>query len=365
MIKNYRPLAALVLVSIFFCTMPFSCRPRLKTVADRRMLMGTFVEIVVLGEDEKELGQSIEAAYGRIAKIESLMSPYREGSDVKRLNDSAGRDAIEVSPETIDVLVKARHISEISGGAFDATVAGFRGLWSFKQEEARVPSEEEISGALEFIDWRGVEIDRAAGKARLSRPGLRLDLGGIAKGYAVDEAIGELKSRGVTMGSVNAGGDLRVIGGHGSRPWRIGIQHPRSEEDSVAWLPISDKAVATSGDYEKFIVVDGKYYCHIIDPRTGRPASSLSSVTIVADEAWMADAMATAVFVLGPRDGLELIRKTDGIEAVLIDKFGRRIESAGLAGRVNWLFSEPSRDMTSPTTGATFSVPAAEEDSKE
>lgn len=301
-----------------------------------RLKMGTVVEITALGQDRESLQGAVEAAFDEIERAESLMSSFREGSDVDRLNRSAGGPPVAVDPEVYWILERSVGISAQSGGAFDVTVAGLRGVWSIDPEHPRIPAPAEIEQRLPLVGFRNMVLEKGY-KAGLLKPGMRVDLGGIAKGYAVDRAIETLMKHGVTMAMVNAGGDLRTLGKHGGRPWMVGIQDPRNKGEILGKFPVADMAVATSGDYEKFIEQGGKRYCHIIDPRSGRPAAKVRSVTVIAREAWLADAMATALFVLGPEGGMTLVEKTPGLEAMMIDLEGRILETKGMKGRVEWL----------------------------
>lgn len=307
-----------------------------ETVKDVRPCMGTMVEITAVGRDRPEVREAVHKAFTEIERIETLMSPYREGSDIRRINREAGKSAVKVDDEVMEVLSRANRISEKSNGAFDLTAASLADIWSFDKNTPSVPSKTEIEEALKKVGFRKLVLDLEHGTARLALPGMRIHPGGIAKGYACDRAAAALFKQGITMAMVNAGGDIRVLGQKINRPWKVGVQDPRDRGRIIAWIAAKDEAVATSGDYEKFFVKDGKRYCHILDPRTGRPADSCRSVTVVAKEAWLADALATAVFALGPEEGLELVRSMDA-KALIIDSNGDVRQSPGLEDRVHWL----------------------------
>jgi thiamine biosynthesis lipoprotein len=315
----------------------FRCQPGLEEVKSTRLHMGTMVEITALGPDRDKLDEAVEAAFSEIERVERLMSGLREDSDVSRINKAAGGGPVAVDPEVFEVIARSLEISERSGGAFDITVAGLTGLWSMDPDNPRIAVEKEIAERMPLISWKKVILDRERRAVGLEKPGMRIDLGGIAKGYAVDRAIAALEDRGVAMALVNAGGDLRALGIHGKRHWRVGVQDPRNKGMIIGGIPVMGMAMATSGDYEKYIEVDGKRYCHILDPATGTPASACRSVTVITKTAWAADALATAVFVLGPKKGMALVDKTDGVEAVIIDRNGGIKESGGLGNRVDWL----------------------------
>lgn len=323
-------------IALLLVSWLFGCDPPPREVKATRLQMGTIVEITVLGPDKKSLLEAVDAAFAEIGRIEALMSSFREDSDVGRINRSAGGGPVAVDPEVYEVIERALEISGMSSGAFDITVAGIGGLWSFDPERPRIASPEEIAKRLPLISWKDVVLDKPNHAVGLARAGMRINLNAIAKGYAVDRAIDALVRRGVEMAMVNAGGDLRVIGSRAKRPWHVGIEHPRKPGNLIGWLPVTDRAVATSGDYEKFIEKNGKRYCHIIDPKTAKPASSCQSVTVVAGETWLADALATAVFVMGPKKGMEMVEDMAGVQAVIIDSQGLRTQSTGIKGGIHW-----------------------------
>jgi thiamine biosynthesis lipoprotein len=318
-----------------------SCQPAPQEVKETRLYMGTIVEITVFGPDTDRLTEAKDAAFAEIERIEHLMSSYRDDSDVSLIDASAGGPAVVVDPEVYTVIERSIEISRLSDGAFDITMAVLHGVWKIDPDNPRLGSPEEIADRLPLISWKGVILDPERHAVGLAKPGMKIDLGGIAKGYAVDRAIEAIAEKGVTMALINAGGDLRALGQRPGRPWQIGIQDPREQGAIIGSLPVINTAVATSGDYEKFFIRDGKRYCHILDPRTGNPVSSCQSVTIITPEAWKADALATSVFVLGPGKGLALVERLPGVEAIIIDAQGRVFETPGVKGRVNWLKQSP------------------------
>ena len=215
-------------------------------------------------------------------------------------------------------------------GAFDPSLGPVSRLWNLSAGEPRLPPAPEIAQAMTKVGLDRIEIDSATGTVRLSEPGMALDLGGIAKGYALDRARLVIENFGVKAALVNAGGDILAVGEKApGKPWRVGVQDPRSGNAMVAVASVKDKIIVTSGDYERFFVKNGKRYHHILDPRTGYPATGLRSVTIVATDGLTADALATAVLVLGPDEGLKLVESIQGIEALLIDSAGRVRLSSG------------------------------------
>lgn len=279
-----------------------------------RVLMGTVVEITLLdGGAESDLEAAMEAAFNAMAEVEARMSAHRDDSETARLNVAAG--PLEVSAATAEVLELGLRVAAASGGAFDLTLGRLKALWGFDGDGPRVPDDAEIAAALRGI---GPEALRLEGR-RVTKgdAALGIDLGAIAKGYAVDRAVAALQAAGIRRASVNAGGDLRLLGDHDGRPWRIGIQHPRDPQGVLVTLELADVAVVTSGDYERFFEVDGVRYHHILDPRDGRPATACQSVTVVAATAAEADALATAAFVLGPEAGRLLVESRGGLALIV------------------------------------------------
>jgi FAD:protein FMN transferase len=296
-----------------------------------RIIMGTVVEITVLGGDGKRRSAALEAAFAEMTRVEGLMSPHLHDSDVARLSRSTG--PLEVAPETAAVIGMGLEIAAASGGRFDLTLGRLKELWGFEEPEPQVPSREAIAATLAGI---GPEALRLSGvTVSKDEPLLAVDLGGIAKGFAVDRAIAVLRQHGVQNASVNAGGDLRLLGDHQGRPWRIAIQHPRQTDQVLAIIPAADQAVITSGDYERFFLAEGLRYHHLLDPISGFPASASQSVTVVAAEAMLADALATAAFIMGPADGLPFI-ESFGAEGLVVDSAGLIHLSAGLRERIVW-----------------------------
>jgi thiamine biosynthesis lipoprotein len=242
-----------------------------------------------------------------------------------------------VSPETFDVIRESLHASEISEGTFDITFETLHGLWKFDQDlDPRPPTHEQVSERVRFLGFRHVKLDAAARTVYLDESHVRIGLGGIAKGFAVDRASAVLERGGLTSFYVQAGGDLFARGTKpDGTPWNAGIRDPRGPEgDYFAMMPVSDHAFSTAGDYERTYVVGGKRYHHIIDPRTGYPATASHSVTIWAPTALLADEIDDAVFILGPEKGLALVESLDGVGAVIVDANNRVWTSKRLAGKV-------------------------------
>lgn len=295
--------------------------------------MGTRVSINVLVGDRSpaEAGAAIEAAFAEIERIEQIMSEWRADSELSQLNAAAGGDMRPLSPELFEVLQRSKEIAEQTGGAFDPTFYAVGQLWRF-EPGARPPSRDLIEDKRKLIGWQSIELDPATRSGRLARPGMKVGLGAIAKGYAVDKASQLLRARGFADHIVEGGGDTYVSGLKNGKPWMVGIQKPDGP-GSVAAIPTTDRAVVTSGDYQRYIEYEGVRYAHIFDPRTGFPVPqerSSQSVTVLAPSATDADAYATAVAVMGPDDGMAFIRSRPDLDAFLITRDGAHRVSPAL-----------------------------------
>ena len=290
-------------------------------------IMGTRIHAELKTEDPA-LGRALlDQVLAEMRRIESAYSPYIQESELSRLNREAGKGWVTTTAEMVDLLQKSAQISRMTGGAFDITYASVGRYYDYR--EGQRPDDEAIAEALAAINYEFVEVDPAARRVRFAHPLVYIDLGGIAKGYAVDRCIELLEKAGITQASVAAGGDSRIIGDRDGEPWTVGIQDPREEEMAVL-LPLVDTAVSTSGDYERFFEEDGVRYHHILDPRTGDSARDSWSVTILGPEATFTDGLSTSVFVLGPERGLALIDRLPGVDAIIIDAEGELRYSADL-----------------------------------
>jgi thiamine biosynthesis lipoprotein len=328
-----RPLAILLLLALLgFLALQRYVGERPQQLSRSRILMGTVVEISAHGTDPGRLEAAVTDAFAEMARIERLMRPAGEGSDVARLTASA-RGA-EVAPETAEVIALGLRVAAESGGAFDMGLGRLKELWGIETEAPRVPAPAEINQALGGTGLGGLRLDGR--RVEKAQPALAVDLGAIAKGYAVDRAVELLRRAGVESAAVNAGGNIRLIGDHDGRPWRIAIQHPRDAAGQLAMLELADISVSTSGDYERFFEQDGVRYHHIFDPRTGYPAGRCRSVTVVTQSAALADALSTAAFVLGPEEGLALLRRFPATEGLIVAADGTPHASPGLEARLTW-----------------------------
>ena len=291
-------------------------------------IMGTRITVEFWDEDDRHAEQCAEQVFNEMRRIDALMSPYKPNSELSRINQQAARQAIPISEEMFRLIKKSLQMSQSSHGAFDITFSSVGYLYDYR--EGIKPSEEEIKKSLASINYRHVLLDEATRTVRYARPGVRIDLGGIAKGYAVDNGIAILASCGIKGGLVGAGGDSRILGDRGNRPWMMGIRHPRKKDEVAVVLPLSNAAISTSGDYERFFIEDGKRYHHIISPSTGKSVTATWSATVIGPDATTTDALSTTLFVLGQEKGLQLIESLAGIDAVIIDAQGQMHYSSGL-----------------------------------
>jgi len=290
-----------------------------KSLKRTKVLLNTFCEITVVSPDAHIGEEAIEKAFCAIQEIEHKCG-YKPDSEVSRVNRSSGERPAKVSQELIEVLEIAMKVSEVTRGAFDVTIGALIDLWKFKKERKRVPSGEEIKKTLPLVDYRNIVLDKKSSTVFLRIKGMKLDLGGIAKGYAVEKAIEVLKRSGISRALVNLGGDLKVIGAReNGNSWKIGLQHPQFPEKLLTVLEYKDKAIVTSGSYVQFFEKSGKRYHHILNPCTGFPTeNNCISVTIIAENAAFADGLATGVFVLGEEEGMRVINSLDGVEGIII-----------------------------------------------
>jgi thiamine biosynthesis lipoprotein len=302
--------------------------------------MGTEITLSAWTADEHEAERAFAAGYDEIRRIEVLMTdwerPNEPESDVVRINKAAGKHAVPVSAETLEVIQKSLEMSRRSEGKFDITFAAMKGLWKFDEDlEKKVPPAAEIARRRKLINWRDVVVDAKARTVKLKRAQMRLGLGGIAKGYAVDRCAAVLRGEGLRDFMVQAGGDLFVSGSKGPANWMVGVRDPRGgPRDIIARMPIEDHAFSTAGDYERSFILNGKRYHHIIDPATGYPATASREVTIFAPTAFLADALDDAVFILGPTKGLALVETFPDCSALVVDANNQVFMSKSLQGKL-------------------------------
>lgn len=306
-----------------------------KWLSEQQSIMGTEVRVTLWHADSATAAQAMTAAMAAMQRIDQTYSPYISSSALAQINEHAATRAVEVTPEMAMLLERSLHYSELSDGAFDITFASVG--WYYDYRNKKQPAAEQKQALLPAINYQYLQFDAAKGTVRFAHPNVRIDLGGIAKGYAVDQAIAALQRFDIAHATVSAGGDSRLLGDKLGRPWLIGIKHPRAQPDNpehvVLNMPLDNTAVSTSGDYERFFIdqQSGKRVHHIINPKTGDSAQGLMSVTVLGPTALATDALSTTVFVLGVERGLALINRLQGFDCVLIDADGQVHYSDGLA----------------------------------
>ena len=291
-------------------------------------IMGTAITVELWADDAAQGQAAIDAVMAEMHRIDRAMSPHKADSEISRINRHAAEQPVRLSSEMFGLIERALAYSAVSGGAFDISYASVGQLYDYRAGIA--PGASALARARVAIGWRGLQLDRAARTLAFAHPGMRIDLGGFAKGHAVDNAVAILARLGITHAFVSAGGDSRVIGDRRGRPWTIGVRHPRDAKALVAVLPLEDTAVSTSGDYERYFEQGGVRHHHIIDPDTGRSPSAIHSVTILAPDGLTAEALSKTLFVLGARRGMRLIESQPGVDAIVVDAQGRLHYSTGL-----------------------------------
>ena len=291
-------------------------------------IMGTAVRVELWSDDRTEARHAIDAVMAEMHRIDRAMSPFKPDSELSLINRDAAAMAMTISDEMFRLIARAIDFSKLSDGAFDITYASVGHLYDYRQRIK--PSDAALAAARAAIGWRHLLLDPKNHTLRFAREGVRIDLGGFAKGHAVDNAAAILRRHGITNAIVSAGGDSRVIGDRRGRPWTIGVRDPRRAGEVVALLPLEDVAVSTSGDYERFFVADGVRCHHVIDPKTGKSPSSVHSVTIVADDGLTSEGLSKSVFVLGLERGMRLVESQRGVDAVVVDAEGVLHYSSGL-----------------------------------
>ena len=321
------------MIALLFTSCRAGQQPQL---VDRSFLsMGSSLQMSIWTIDEASASAAAERVAREFDRLERLLSVWKDGSDVVRLNAAAGQQPVSVSRETLELLTFARIASEQTGGEFDVTFGALADIWKFDHDQDdTVPDRASIDKRLPFVDYRAVQTDPARGTAFISRSGVRVHLGGIGKGYAIDRAVDLLRKDGFQDFLIQSGGDMYASGTTNGAPWKLGIADPRGDHSAFAALELRNSAVSTSGDYERFFMKDGVRYHHLIDPDRGEPARGCRSVTIVADRATIADVLSTGVFIMGPDAGMALIEKLPGVEGVIVTASNDVLVSSGLKGRV-------------------------------
>ncbi len=310
-------LGALLGAAAFVLIFSLAASAQLQSAKQSRLLLGTVVDVQIWGPSQK-ISAALEEGFAECERIEALLSVYRQESELSQINRAGGGE-VKVSGEVFNLIELSVRYGDYSNGAFDVTVGPLMKLWGFFRKEGHFPDEEELKRVRSLVDYRGICLDKKKSAVRLRKKGMELDLGGIAKGYAVDCMVRVLKKKGAQSGLVNAGGDIYAFGSRpGGRAWRVGIRHPRDKDSLLEAIQLRDEAAATSGDYENFFFIGKRRFSHIIDPRSGRPAQPALSVTVVAGSATEADFLSTALFVLGQTKGKKLLERFPGSRAAFV-----------------------------------------------
>jgi len=282
--------------------------------------MGSRFELVAVHRDEKVRNDAIEKAIEEIQRIEKLISSWKSDSETSMINANAGIQPVRVSEELFNLIERAKKVSDLTDGAFDISFASIDRIWTFDGREMISPDSATVQASVSKINYKNILLGRTNLTVFLTERGMKIGFGALGKGYAANRAMRIMKEYGVANGLVNAGGDLTAWGNNEQgEPWQIGIADPSKQKEYIGWLNVSNMSVVTSGNYEKFVILDGKKLGHIIDPKTGYPVQGIRSVTIVSPDAELSDALATSVFVLGTAEGLDLVNHLKNVECLIID----------------------------------------------
>lgn len=291
-------------------------------------IMGTEVAVELWHPDLKHAEQCGEQVFSEMRRIDELMSPYKSGSELSKINNQAADATVIISDELFGLIKESIRYSELSSGAFDITFSSVGYLYDYRNKQK--PSDATINELLPAISYRHILLDEKQHTIRFLMKGVRIDLGGIAKGFAVDKAVAILKLCGIEHGLVKAGGDSFVLGDRNGKPWILGVRHPRQDDKVAVRLPLSNVAVSTSGDYERFYIENGKRIHHILRPSTGKPVTETWSATVIGNSATQTDALSTTLFVMDLKAAMELVAKLKDVDAIIIDAHGEMHYSAGL-----------------------------------
>lgn len=295
---------------------------------DAQSIMGTSISAEVWHQDDGVARDAVAVVMQEMRRIDRLMSTWKPDTEISQVNVAAAAGEVSVSAELLALVQRSLEFSRLTEGAFDITYASAGYLYDYRN--GKRPTEAELGAALPAIDYRHVVVNAAGSTLRFKRAGVKIDLGGIAKGHAIDRALALLRAAGIKHALVAAGGDTGLLGDRRGRPWFVGVRDPRNRDRIIAELPLADEAISTSGDYERYFEEDGVRYHHILNPGTGKSAGEVRSVTIIGPDATTTDALSTSVFVMGVKRGLRLIDSLSGIEAAIVDADGKLHYSAGL-----------------------------------
>ena len=315
----------ILFITLLLCAHPIASA---EWLSSEQAIMGTRIHVELWHEKNKDGQAAIDAVMAEMHRIDELMSPYKKASELYRINQLASKQELAISNEMFELISRSIEFSRQTAGAFDITYASVGHMYNYR-EHIR-PDNKAIKQELAKIDYRNIVLNKNRQTIHFTQPGVFIDLGGIAKGYAVDNGINILQQRGFKHAIVSAGGDSRILGNRHGRPWMMGIKDPRKRNALVTRLPLWDTALSTSGDYERYFIEDGVRYHHIIDPKTGDSARELRSVTIIGPDAITTDALSTSLFIMGIEKGMALANRLADIDAIMIDSKGQFYYSNGL-----------------------------------
>jgi thiamine biosynthesis lipoprotein len=292
------------------------------------------VKITAVARSESVAQAAATAGFAEIRRLEELLSTWIPTSELSRVNAAAGVKPVHVSPETLTVVQRAVQAAEMTDGAFNIAIGPAVDAWRVTEGQ-RIPTEYELEALRPLVDLMAVHADVREQTIYLEKRGMRIDVGGIGKGYAADQAVDALRKAGAVAGVVALSGDIKTFGRlPGGKMFPVGIQHPRQDGAVLAWIDLQDEAISTAGDYERFFEREGVRYHHILDPRTLQPARGCQSVTVIAREGVWADGLDTGIFVMGPERGMELVEQLPDVEAIIVDQDGYLLVSSGLKQRI-------------------------------
>jgi thiamine biosynthesis lipoprotein len=320
------------LLTLFIITLSFGTIGQVNRSLDT-VLMGSSFSFTAITDTDSLAGIAVRSAVNEVVRIESLISSWDPNSQTSAINNNAGIQPTKVSYELYELIRRSKKISAMSNGYFDISYASMDRIWDFSKKKAKLPSDASIENSVSKVNFKNIQLNPDDTSVFLVEKGMKIGFGAIGKGYAAEQAKQVMLSNQSKSGVVNAGGDLIAWG---SKPdassWKVGIQDPNDNKKIIMWVPATNTSVVTSGNYERFIEINGSEYCHIINPKLGWPAKNLSSVTVICSNAELADALATTVFVLGTENGLLLINNIEGVECIIIDDqdkmhFSDKIES--------------------------------------
>ncbi len=324
---------AVLCSSLLGCT-GFSLPSESVVIKRAQMHMGTLVTITSVAADQEMAQVAATAGFAEVHRLELLLSTWIPTSELSQVNASAGVKPVRVSPETMTVVRRAIQAGEMTNGGFNVAIGPAVEAWSVTEQQ-HIPTEAELQALHSVVDPQGVHADVSGRSIYLEKPGMRIDVGGIGKGYAADQAVDAMRKAGAVAGVVALSGDIKTFGRlPGGEAFPVGIQHPRREGAVLAWIDLQDEAISTAGDYERYFERDGVRYHHILDPETLQPARGCQSVTVVAREGVWADGLDTGIFVLGPERGMALVEHLQDVEAIIVDQDGHMLVSSGLKDRI-------------------------------